>query len=81
MNTKRRHPREWREQVPAVVFASLRPGEIRLIIFPRYGLADGGVPYNVPTENIPRELRVPNTELWVQLDDGMNVVRVWRRAE
>jgi hypothetical protein len=66
-------------RVPAVVFASLLPGEIRIVFFPGVGLADGGAPRDVPTSTIPPDLRMPNTPLWVQLDEGMNIRRVWRR--
>jgi len=44
-------------------------------------MVDGGAPVNVSSDTIPFELRTPNTPLWVQLDDNMNIVRVWRREE
>ena len=40
-------PCEWNERVPAVVFACLLPGELRIIVHPGVGLADGGI-QNVP---------------------------------
>lgn len=73
-------PREWRDRVPAVVFACLAPGEIRILLHPGVGLANGGTPWDVPVCVIPPELRIPNTPLWIQLDESMHVVRVWRRA-
>jgi len=35
----------------------------------------------IPIELIPPELRMPNTRLWLKLDDQMNILRVWRRDE
>jgi hypothetical protein len=43
------------------------------------GLADGGAPRDVPINDIPFELRMANTPLWVQLDGDMRIIRVWRR--
>jgi hypothetical protein len=77
----RRYPREWLERVPAVVFASLIPGEFRIILHPGVGIADGGAPLDIPADLIPFELRIPNAPLWVQLDDDKNVLRVWRRED
>jgi hypothetical protein len=79
MTAAGKSPPEWFDRIPAVVFACLVPGEIRIILHPGVGLADGGAPRDVPVSIIPPELRMPNTALWVQLDDGMNVLRVWRR--
>jgi hypothetical protein len=76
-----RYPRERLDRVPAVVFACLLPGELRIVVHPGLGLANGGVQWDVPAGVIPPELRMPNTPLWLQLDDGMNIVRVWRREE
>jgi hypothetical protein len=76
-----KYPGEWLERVPAVVFACLLPGELRIIVHPGVGLADGGAPRDVPVDLIPRELRVPNTPLWLKLDEQMNIVQVWRRDE
>jgi hypothetical protein len=76
-----KYSRERNERVPAVVFACLLPGELRIIVHPGVGLADGGIPWNVPVELIPRELRMPNTPLWLKLDEQMNIVQVWRRDE
>jgi hypothetical protein len=82
MSNSRKYPREWTERVPAEVFACLIPGEIRIILLPGVGLADGGAPLDVSIDLIPFELRVPNARLWVQMDEDMNeVLRVWRREE
>jgi hypothetical protein len=79
--TNKKYPAEWLERVPAEVFYSPRPGEVRIILYPGNGRAFGGVPRDLPVRQIPRELRMPNTTLWVELDDDLNVVEVWRRDE
>ena len=61
------------------MFASLLAGEIRLLLLPGVGMAHGGAQYDVPLERVPPALRLPNTPLWVQLDQEFNVVKVWRR--
>jgi hypothetical protein len=76
-----KYPREWLERVPAVVFASLLPGEIRIIFHPGDGHAHGGAPRDVPSEQIPAGLRMPNTPLWIHFDDEWHILRVWRRDE
>jgi hypothetical protein len=82
MSEPRKYPREWTERIPAEVFACLIPGEMQIILGPGLGLANGGAPLDVPMELIPFELRVPNTPLWVQMDEDMkNVLRVWKREE
>ncbi len=79
MAASRRYPHEWLDRVPATAFACLRPGELRIVLHPGVGLADGGAPRDVSATLVPPDLWVPNTPLWVQLDDDLNVVRVWRR--
>jgi hypothetical protein len=80
MTTFGKYPHERGKQIPAEVFACLISGERRIILFPRVGLVDGGIPGDVPIELIPFELRVPNTSLWVQMDEYMNeVLCIWRR--
>ena len=74
-----RYPPEWLERVPAEVFACLVPGEIRILIAPGLGHANGGAPHDVPLSIVPPELRMPNTPLWVELSNEMAVLRVWRR--
>ena len=73
------YPREWLDRIPAIVFACLRPGELRILLYPGLGLADGGAPRDVPAGLIPPDLRMPNTPLWAQLDGDLKIVRVWRR--
>jgi hypothetical protein len=51
------------------------------LLHPGVGMACGGAPHDVPLEKVPLELRLPNTPLWVQLDQELNVVKVWRRDE
>jgi hypothetical protein len=79
MKEPSKYPKEWLERVPAEVFACLIRGELRLNILPGVGLAGGGIPRDVPIEIVPFELRTPNSRIWVQFDESMNVVRVWRR--
>jgi hypothetical protein len=81
MSAASKFPREWLERVPAEVFACLIVGELRIILCPGVGLANGGAPRDVPIDVIPFQLRMPNTRLWVQFDDDLNIVRVWRREE
>jgi hypothetical protein len=69
----------WEAPVPAEVFACLIPGEMRITLFPGIGQASYCSDLDVPMSVIPFELRMPNTRLWVQLDEKMNAVRVWRR--
>jgi hypothetical protein len=71
--------REGFDRVPAIVFACLLPGELRVTLHPGVGLADGGIPCNVPASLVQPELRMPNTLLWIQFDEERNIVRVWRR--
>jgi hypothetical protein len=54
----------------------LVPGEIRVVLLPgRFH----GEAIDLPMSAVPFELRMPNTPLWVQVDDDGGVVRVWRR--
>jgi len=81
MKEEPKYPNSWRERVPAVVFGCLIPGEIRVILFPGVGLANGGAPADIPMQLIPPDLRMPNTPLWVRFDDDWMALRVWRRQE
>jgi hypothetical protein len=65
----RSYPREWLEKVPAQVFACLRPGELKILLHPGNGFVNGGAPHDVPAALVPPDLWVPNTPLWVQLDE------------
>jgi hypothetical protein len=79
--TGSKYPSEWLSRVPAVVFASLSPGTLRVLLHPGSGLAQGGAPRDIDIELVPRDLRVPNTRLWAKLDEKMNILEVWRREE
>jgi hypothetical protein len=62
----------------AEVFACLIPGEIRIVLLPgRWH----GETRDLPVSIVPFELRLPNTPLWVEVDDNGNIVRVWRRPK
>ena len=78
---KPQFPKEWLDRVPAQVFPCLAPGELRIIVHPGSGFVDGGAPWDVPVGIIPPDLRMPNTPLWLQLDDEMKILRVWRRED
>ena len=67
------------ERLPAVVFACLLAGELRLLIFPGTGLADGGIHIDVPISLVPKALRIPNTKLWVKFDESRQVIGVSKR--
>jgi hypothetical protein len=81
MTATPKYPLEWLERVPAVVFACLLSGELRIVVHPGVGLSDGGVPWNVPVELVPPELRTPNTPLWLKFDEQLNILQVWQRDE
>ena len=66
------------KRVPAIVFASLRKDELRITMYPGTGHADYGGP-DVPMELIPPDLRMPNTPLWIEFDEGWKIRRVSRR--
>jgi hypothetical protein len=76
-----RPPRAGFDRVPAIVFACLIPGELRIVLHPGSGMADGGIPMNIPVEEIPFDLRTPNTPLFISFDQGWKILRVWRREE
>jgi hypothetical protein len=75
------YPHEWLERVPAMVFACLVPGELRITLCPGNPHANGGAPLDVPMDTIPFDLRTPNTPLWVHFDENWTILRVWRRDE
>lgn len=55
-------------KAPAKVFACLQSGFIRVIVWPGVGMADGGIPHDIPVELIPIDLRLPNSEFTLVLD-------------
>lgn len=58
--------------IPAIVFACLTPGELRLLMCPEHGLADFGIPASA----ISPDLRTPNTRLWLEFDEHGKLVEV-----
>jgi hypothetical protein len=76
-----KYPSEWLDRVPAMVFASLAPGTLRIVLFPGSGMAQGGASRDIAAEIVARELRLPNTPLWAKLDEKLDVLEVWRRDE
>jgi hypothetical protein len=66
--------------LPATVMGRLYHGELRLIVFPGLGMADRGFDWDVPVEQIPCELRLPNTPLWLRFDYRSRVIlQAWTR--
>ncbi|WP_414518535.1 hypothetical protein [Nostoc sp. PCC 9305] len=53
------------DTIPVKVLGCLRPGIITVIAFPGAGMLDGGLLMELPTEIIPVELRMPNSEFIV----------------
>lgn len=79
MNSK--YPEEWLERIPAEVFGCLRSGELRIVVLPGNGHLNGGAHWDVPIETIPFNLRMPNTRLWLKLNENLKIVHAWRRDE
>lgn len=57
-------------EIPARVIAVLTRSTIQLLLLPGFGLADGGIPTEVPLELVPPEMRMPNTTLTVTMTNG-----------
>lgn len=53
------------DKIPVQVLGCLKPGIITVIAFPGAGMLDGGLPMDLPTEMVPVELRMPNSEFIV----------------
>ncbi|QDV48076.1 hypothetical protein [Gimesia fumaroli] len=53
---------------PAKVLASLRPGYLTVSIWYGLGMTDGGIPHEVPIDDIPFDLRLPNSEFTAIID-------------
>lgn len=81
MTQKIRYPREWLDRIPAEVFACLKAGELRITVMPRVGLADGGSPWDVPIDKVPPDLRMPNTKLWIRVNEKWEIQEIWRRTD
>ena len=52
----------------ARVIGCLSHGWLRVILCPGHGLADGGIPADIPINSIPFDLRMPNAEFFVLID-------------
>ncbi|BAY11746.1 hypothetical protein [Calothrix sp. NIES-2098] len=77
------HPKEdssfFYVRVPARVLGCLRSGEITIILFPGHGLV---LIEPIPTDFIPENLRMPNSEFDVLFKHpGREMVRVLRHNE
>ena len=55
-------------KTPAKVLASLRPGYLTVYFGYGQGLADGGIPQEVPFEKIPVDLCMPNSQFMAIID-------------
>jgi hypothetical protein len=55
-------------KAPAKVLACLRPGYLRVIVWYGVGILDGGIPFDVPLELVPFDLRMPNSDFTVVVD-------------
>ncbi len=66
---------------PAVALGCLRAGELRVVLWPGVGLADGGDHRDVPAHLVPPGSRMPNSQLWVHLVAGeVQEVEAWGEA-
>jgi hypothetical protein len=74
------HQDKCRHRVHAEVLGCLRPGELRIVVLPGYGLADGGAHWDVPLAIVPFECRMPNTLLWITFEEGGRIVSIEPRA-
>jgi hypothetical protein len=72
-----REPRPIRAEVLAVLSKST----IRVVLAPGEGQADGGIPCELAIDVVPAALRFPGTKLWVELDQGGNLVSAKPRGE
>ena len=66
-------------RLTARVVGLLNHNEIRVLVGPGVGLLDGGIHQTWPVDRVPEELRFPNAEFWVSLDDGAGEYRVERK--
>jgi hypothetical protein len=70
----------WR--YPARVLGCLRNGEITVILCAGIGLADGGDRETLPSQMIPIDLRMPNSEFDVLFDRASgHFVKILRKGE
>lgn len=52
-------------EFPARVLGPASPGFLRVIIGPGIGMLDGGLEIDLPVNQIPEDLRLPNSEFMV----------------
>jgi hypothetical protein len=63
-------------KAPVKVLGCLRPGYLTVIVGQGLTMADGGIPYDVPVDLVPLDLRMPNSEFTVVLDRTVGVERL-----
>ena len=65
-------------KVPARVIGPAGPGYLRVILRPDQDHPEGDTHTDVPVETIPFDLRLPNSEFMVLLEDGhvKKVIRI-----
>ncbi|WP_298317519.1 hypothetical protein [uncultured Aquimarina sp.] len=61
--------REFR--IRGIIFGSLKPKTITIHVGYDYGMNDGGGLKEVTINIVPENCRIPNTYVWVTLDDGL----------
>jgi hypothetical protein len=55
-------------RAPAQVLGCLRPGFLTVIVGHGLGMANGGIPHEIPMDLVPFDLRMPNSAFTVVLD-------------
>jgi hypothetical protein len=55
-------------KAPAKVLACIRPGYLTAFVGYGLGMADGGIPQDIPMDLVPFDLRMPNSEFTVVVD-------------
>jgi hypothetical protein len=55
-------------KAPAKVLGCLRPGYLTVFVGHGIGMANGGMPVDVPMDRVPFNLRMPNSEVTVVID-------------
>ena len=58
-----------KQKIRAKAFGSLSPGTINIHVGYGYSLLNSGFYATFETENIPKECRMPNTYLWITLEN------------
>lgn len=61
----------------------MSPGYLRVILYPGSGMADGGFPMEVPYEEIPVDLRMPNCKFTLLFNgyDRTKIVGIERSGD